>query len=89
MEGMLVFTVREREDHKMGSGKNVATIEKTSERGLQFKNERYFNADTIKTMKAKDLLKPRSVITLLFGCQNLSSKISDLQTISLSDIDPS
>ena len=86
---MLVFTVREREDHKMGSGKNVATIEKTSERGLQFKNECYFNADTIQTMKAKDLLKPRSVITLLFGCQNLSSKISDLQTISLSDIDPS
>ena len=86
---MLVFTVREREDHKMESGNNVATIEKTSERGLQFKNERYFNADTIQTMKAKDLLKPRSVIPPLFDCQNLSSKISDLQTISLSDIDPS
>ena len=54
---MPVFTVREIEDHKKASEKNGATIEKTSERGLQFKNEPYLNADTIQTMKAKDLFK--------------------------------
>ena len=47
LEGMPVFTVREIEDHKKESGKNGATIEKTSERRLQFKNECYLNADTI------------------------------------------
>ena len=61
MEGMPVFTVREIEDHKKESGKNVATIQKTSERGLQFKNERYLNTDTIQTMKAKDLFKFKGV----------------------------
>ena len=35
LEGILVFTVREIEDHKKESGKNRATIEKKSERGLQ------------------------------------------------------
>ena len=35
LEGIPVFTVREIEDHKKESGKNRATIEKTSERGLQ------------------------------------------------------
>ena len=59
---MPVFTVREIEDHKKESGKNGATIEKTIERGfLQFKNERYLNADTIQTMKAKDLFKFKGV----------------------------
>ena len=57
LEGIPVFTVRETEDHKKESGKNGATTEKTSERGLQFKNERYLNADTIQTMKTKDLFK--------------------------------
>ena len=39
---MPVFTVRKIEDHKKESGKNGgATIEKASERGLQFKNECY------------------------------------------------
>ena len=33
------------------------------------------------------IVKPRSAITLSFGCQNLSSEIPDLRTISLSDID--
>ena len=47
MEGMPVFTVREIEDHNKESGRNGATIEKTSERSLQFKNEHYLNADTI------------------------------------------
>ena len=42
-------------------GKNGVTIEQTSERGLQFKNERYLNADTIQTMKAKDLIKFKAV----------------------------
>ena len=55
MEGIPVFTVREIEDHKKESGKNGATIEKTSERGLQFKNKRYLNANAIQTMKTKDL----------------------------------
>ena len=41
--------------------KNCATVEKTSERGLQFKNGRYLNADTIQTMKAKDLSKFKGV----------------------------
>ena len=42
LEGMPVFTVRKIEDHKKESGKNGgATIEKASERGLQFKNECY------------------------------------------------
>ena len=59
---MPVFTVREIEDHKKESGKNGATIENTIERGfLQFKNERYLNADTIQTMKAKDLFKFKGV----------------------------
>ena len=58
-EGMPVFTVGEIEDHKKESGKNGATIEKTSERGLQLKNERY--ADTIQTMQAKDLFKFKGV----------------------------
>ena len=49
------------EDHKKESVKNGATIEKTSERGLQFKNERYLNADTIQTMKVKDLFKFKGV----------------------------
>ena len=58
---MPVFTVREIEDHKKKSGKNGATIEKASERGLQFKYERYLNADTIQTMQAKDLFKFKGV----------------------------
>ena len=61
LEGIPVFTVRKIEDHKKKSGKNGATIEKTSERSLQFKNERYLNADTIQTMKAKDLFKFKGV----------------------------
>ena len=61
LEGMPVFTVREIEDHKKESGENGATIEKTSERGIQFKNERYLNADTIQTMQAKDLFKFKGV----------------------------
>ena len=55
------ISVREIENHKKESGKNGTTIEKTSERGLQFKNERYLNADTIQTMIAKDLLKFKGV----------------------------
>ena len=47
---MPVFTVREIEDQKKESGKNGTTIQKTSERDIQFKNERYLNADTIQTM---------------------------------------
>ena len=35
LEGIPVFTVREIEDHKKESGKNRATNEKKSERGLQ------------------------------------------------------
>ena len=35
LEGIPVFPVREIEDHKKESGKNRATIEKKSERGLQ------------------------------------------------------
>ena len=35
---MPVFTVREIEDHKKESWKNGVTIEKTSERDLQFRN---------------------------------------------------
>ena len=61
LEGVPVFTVREKEDHKKTSGKNGATVEKTSETGLQFKNERYLNADTIQTMKSKDLFKFKGV----------------------------
>ena len=61
MEGMPVFTVREIEDLKKESGENGMTIEKTSERGLQFKNERYWNADTIQTIKAKNLFKFKGV----------------------------
>ena len=57
MEGVPVFTVREIEDHKKENGKNGATIQKTSERGLQFRNERYLSVDTIQTTKAKDLFK--------------------------------
>ena len=55
---MPVFTDREIEGHKKESGKNGVIIQKTSERGLQFKNERYLNADTIQTMKAKHLFNP-------------------------------
>ena len=33
----------------------------TSEKGVQFKNERYLNADTIQNMKAKDLFKFKGV----------------------------
>ena len=55
---MPVFTDREIEGHKKESGKNGAIIQKTSERGLQFKNERYLNADTIQKMKAKHLFNP-------------------------------
>ena len=55
------ISVKEIENHKKESGKNGTTIEKTSERGLQFKNERYLNADTIQTMIAKDLLKFKGV----------------------------
>ena len=58
---MPVFPVREIGDHKKESGKNGATIEKTSERGLQFKNERYLSAYTTQTMKAKDLFKFQDV----------------------------
>ena len=61
MERVLVLTVREREDRKRGSGKYGATIEKTLERGRQFKNKRYLHADTIQTMKAKDLFKFKDV----------------------------
>ena len=57
MEGVPVCTVREIEDHKKANGKNGATIQKTSERGLQFRNERYLSVDIIQTMKAKDLYK--------------------------------
>ena len=89
LAGMPVFTVRKIEDHKKESGENGATNEKTTERGLQFKNERYLKADTIETMKAKNLLKPRSAITLSFGYQSLPHKILDLRTIFLSDIGPS
>ena len=35
LEGMPVFTVKEIEDHKKESGKNGATIERTSKRGFQ------------------------------------------------------
>ena len=35
---MPVFTVREIEDHKKESWENGVTIEKTSERDLQFRN---------------------------------------------------
>ena len=34
LKGMLVFTVREIEDHKKESGKNGPTMEKASERSL-------------------------------------------------------
>ena len=61
MEGIPVFTVREIENHKKESWQNYATIEKTSQRSLQFKNELYLNADTIQTVKAKDLFKVKSV----------------------------
>ena len=57
LEGVPVFTVREIEDRKKTSGKNGATVEKTSERSLHLKNECYLNADTIQTMKVKDLFK--------------------------------
>ena len=50
---MPVFTVRGIEDHKKESGKNGATIKKSSDGSLQFKNESYLHADTIQTMKAK------------------------------------
>ena len=39
------------------NGKNGATIQKASERGLQFRNKRYLSVDIIQTMKAKDLYK--------------------------------
>ena len=55
LERVLVLTVRERENHKRGSGKYGATIEKTLERGCQFKNKRYLHADT------KDLFKFKGV----------------------------
>ena len=58
---MPVFTVREIEDHKKENGKNGVTIEKTSERGLQYKNGRYLKADTIQIMKSKDLFKFKGV----------------------------
>ena len=61
MEGIPVFTVREMEDHKKEGWQNYATIEKTSQRSLQFKNERYLNVDTIQTVKAKDLFKFKGV----------------------------
>ena len=56
-----LFTAREIEDHQKESGKNGAAIEKTSERGLQFKNERYLNADKIQAMKTKYLFKFKGV----------------------------
>ena len=54
---MPVFTVREISDlwRKMGK----------SEGGLQFKNERYLNADTIETMKAKNFFKFKGVSTVV------------------------
>ena len=52
---MPVFILREIEDHKNESGKNGATIKKTSEW------ERYLNADKIQTIKAKDLFKFKGV----------------------------
>ena len=58
---MPVFTVTEIEDHKKKSGENGAIIEKTSNRGLQFKNEGYLNADTTQTMNVKDLFKFKGV----------------------------
>ena len=61
LKGMPVFTVREIENHKKDSGKNGATIEKASERGLQFKNERYLDTDTIQTMKTKTFFKFKGV----------------------------
>ena len=61
LESMPVFTVREKKDHKKGSRKNGATVEKTSERCFQFKNECYLNNATIQTMKAKDLFKFKGV----------------------------
>ena len=43
LEGIPVFTVREIEDHKKESGKNGATIEKTSESGLQVKERDFIS----------------------------------------------
>ena len=57
----LIKNIEEIKDHKKESGKNGVTNQKTSERGLQFKNESYLNANTIQTMKAKDLFKFKSV----------------------------
>ena len=52
---MPVFILREIEDHKNESGKNGATIKKTTEW------EHYLNADKIQTIKAKDLFKFKGV----------------------------
>ena len=57
----LIKNIEEIKDHKKESGKNGVTNQKTSERDLQFKNESYLNANTIQTMKAKDLFKFKSV----------------------------
>ena len=69
VEGMPVFTVREIEDHKKESGKNGATIEKTSERSLQFKNEHYSNADTI-LWKQRISLNSKVSATLVWRRKN-------------------
>ena len=69
LEVVPVFTAKEIQDHNKVSGKNGATVEKTSERGLQLKNERYLTVDTIQTMKAKDLFKFKGV------CQTSLKKV--------------
>ena len=69
VEGMPVFTVREIEDHNKESGRNGATIEKTSERSLQFKNEHYLNADTI-LWKQRISLNSKVSATLVWRRKN-------------------
>ena len=58
--GMPVFTVREIEV-KLTIIRSK--FEKTSERGLQFKNEGNLNADTIQTMIAKDFFRFKASAT--------------------------
>ena len=42
---MLVFTIREIENHRIKSGKTSSAIMKTTNRGKRFKEERYLSAD--------------------------------------------
>ena len=67
MEGMPVFTVREKEV-KLTIIRSK--FEKTSERGLQFKNERNLNADTIQTMIAKDFFRFKVSATRVWRKKN-------------------